>query len=82
MAGPAPALYLPLHTDLVFVAQRRRGVLRQTCQAETKAWCDVLKVCSRNPVAFIGASNPAAREAITRHNDHALQFLTAWPPPA
>ena len=29
MAGPAPALYLPLHTDLVFVAQRRRGLLRQ-----------------------------------------------------
>jgi len=43
---------------------------------------DVLKVCSRNPVAFIGSSNPAAREAITRHNDHALQFLTTWPPPA
>jgi hypothetical protein len=33
-------------------------------------------------VAFIGSSNPAVREAITRHNDHALQFLTAWPPPA
>jgi hypothetical protein len=43
---------------------------------------DVLKVCSRSPVAFIGSSNPAAREAITRHNEHALQFLTTWPPPA
>jgi len=42
---------------------------------------DVLKVCSRNPVAFIASSNPAAREAITRHNDHALQFLITWPPP-
>src|SRR4051812_43350012 len=36
MAGPASALYLPLHADLVFVAQRRRGVLRQTCQTATK----------------------------------------------
>jgi hypothetical protein len=25
-----------LHADLLFVAQRRRGVLRQTCQAATK----------------------------------------------
>ena len=47
MAGPAPALYLPLHTDLVFVAQRCRGVLRQTCQAATKARC--LPMRGRSP---------------------------------
>ena len=35
---------------------------------------DVFKVCSRNPHAFIGA-NPAAQEAITRHNAHS-KFLT------
>ena len=35
MAGPAPALYLPLHTDLVFVAQRRQGS-SPNCQAATK----------------------------------------------
>jgi hypothetical protein len=40
---------------------------------------DVFKVCSRNPVAFIG-THPAAREAITRHNAHS-KFLTTWPPP-
>jgi hypothetical protein len=39
---------------------------------------DVFKVCSRNPVAFIG-TNPAAREAITRRNAHS-KFLTTWPP--
>ena len=47
MAPPAPALHLPLHTDLVFVAQRRRGVLRQTCQAATKARC--LPMRGRSP---------------------------------
>ena len=36
MAPLTPALHLPLHADLVLVAQRRRGVLRQTCQAATK----------------------------------------------
>ncbi len=40
---------------------------------------DVFKVCSRNPVAFIG-TNPAAREAITQRNAHS-EFLTTWPPP-
>ena len=40
---------------------------------------DVFKVCSKNPPAFIG-TNPAAREAITRHNAHS-KFLTTWPPP-
>lgn len=35
---------------------------------------DVFKVCSRNPVFFIG-TNPAAKEAITRNNAHS-EFLT------
>lgn len=41
---------------------------------------DMFKVCSRNPVAFIG-TNPPTRDAIIRYNEHAL-FLTTWPPPA
>jgi hypothetical protein len=37
MSRPPAALRLSLHADLVLVAQRSRGVLRQTCQAATKA---------------------------------------------
>ena len=37
MARPAPALHLPLHADLVLVAQRRRRLLRQTRQATIEA---------------------------------------------
>ena len=36
VARPAPALRIPLHADLVLVAQRCRRLLRQTCQEATK----------------------------------------------
>src|SRR3984957_4457408 len=39
MARSPPALRLPLHANLVLVAQRSRGVLRQTCQTTTEARC-------------------------------------------
>src|SRR5271155_878822 len=39
MARPTPALHLPLHADLLLVAQRRRGLLRQTRETATKARC-------------------------------------------
>jgi hypothetical protein len=37
LAQPPSALHLPLHADLVLVAQRRRGLLRQTVQASPQA---------------------------------------------
>ena len=37
MARPPSALHLPLHADLLLLAQRRRGLLRQTHQAATQA---------------------------------------------
>ena len=39
--------FTSFHADLVFVAQRRRGVFRQTCQAATKAPC--LPMRGRSP---------------------------------
>src|SRR5262245_21027319 len=33
LARPPSALHLPLHADLVLMAQRRRGLLRQTVDA-------------------------------------------------
>src|SRR3954465_6851628 len=39
MAPPTPPLLLPLHADLMLVAQRRRGLLRQTRQAAVEARC-------------------------------------------
>jgi transposase len=38
LARPPSALDLPLHADLVFVAQRRRGLLRQAHAAQAQAW--------------------------------------------
>src|ERR1700733_2363680 len=47
MARPTPALPLPLHADLLLVAQRRRGLLRQTRETATKARC--LSMRCRSP---------------------------------
>ena len=47
MARPTPALHLPLHADLLLVAQRRRGLLRQTRETATKARC--LSMRCRSP---------------------------------
>jgi hypothetical protein len=38
LARPPSALDLPLHPDIVFVAERRRGLLRQTHAAQAQAW--------------------------------------------
>ena len=37
LAGPAPALDIPLHADLEFLAERSRGLLRQALQAPAQA---------------------------------------------
>ncbi len=39
MVGAAPTLDIPLRSDIVFLVERRRGLLRKAHTATTEKWC-------------------------------------------
>ena len=68
LAGPAPALDLPLHADLVLVAQRRRGLLRQAQPSgASSAACSAPSSTSRPPsTACSFGTSPEAYHSLSR----------------